>query len=353
MKILIMALSGIGDALMFTPALQKIREFNEHAEIDVLCMFNGVEELYKRLSIVDNVIYHDFMNYSSLRVFREVLRLRGKYDISFNVYPSNRKEYNIISFLAGAGKRAAVKYLRQGFSNLYFLNTHIVEEDDNLHNVEENIRMAEKVFNKKIIDIPGLSFPLTETDIKKGNEFLKQNEISEDDLVIGMHAGCSVLKNHIRRRWEPEKFAELADRLIEKRNARILLFGGPDETELKDSILKMMKRDRALRVDTPGLAVSAAVMKRSDLFISNDSGLMHISAALGLKTLALIGPTSTNYIHPWKTDYRIASLELDCAPCFIYSPKPLSCARDDIKFKCIKELTPDEVFETALNFLES
>jgi len=88
-------------------------------------------------------------------------------------------------------------------------------------------------------------------------------------------------------------------------------------------------------------------MKRCNLFVTNDSSQMHIAAAMQLKVVAIIGPTNQNYIYPWQTEHKIISLNLDCSPCFFYSPKPLVCTRDDLKFKCIKELTVEMVF-TAL-----
>jgi len=91
-------------------------------------------------------------------------------------------------------------------------------------------------------------------------------------------------------------------------------------------------------------------MKRCNVFVTNDSSLMHIASAMQLKVVAVIGPTNTNYIYPWKTNHRVASLQLDCAPCFFYSPKPLSCKRDDIQFKCIRELEVEKVFSVIESF---
>jgi heptosyltransferase-2 len=78
---------------------------------------------------------------------------------------------------------------------------------------------------------------------------------------------------------------------------------------------------------------------------------MHVAAALKLKVVSIIGPTNINYIHPWHTEYKTVSLQLECSPCFIYSPRPLICFRDDIKFKCIKELDADMVYNAAADFL--
>ena len=62
------------------------------------------------------------------------------------------------------------------------------------------------------------------------------------------------------------------------------------------------------------------------------------------KTISIIGPTNTNFIYPWNTEYKIASINLDCAPCFVYSPKPLSCSRTDVQYKCIRQLEVENVY---------
>lgn len=347
MNILIIALSGIGDALMFTPALQKLKDEIPSANIDALVMYNGVKDIYEKLPQLSHVHYFNFLRSTKFDSLRFVLKLRKRYRATVNVYPSNRREYNIIGRLIGAENRVAVKYLRKDFANFGFLNTSRIEEDDNLHNVEENIRLVEKLIGKKIDDIPPLLLNLQNGDEEFANGFLKEKSILKNDLVIGFHPGCSSLKNHNNRRWDPIKFAELGKKLIRNYNAKILIFGGGEEEVLKDIIINHINSPDAHAVNAITLSNTAAVMQRCNLFISNDSGLMHIASALKLKVIAIIGPTNTNYIHPWQTDHQIASLNLDCSPCFYYSPKPLTCSRSDVKYKCIKELSVDIVYEKA------
>ena len=153
------------------------------------------------------------------------------------------------------------------------------------------------------------------------------------------------MKNHIKRRWEPEKFAELGKRLIKEKNAKIFLFGGPERDELKTSINSMIDSKDSLIIKTEKFLQSIAIMKRCNAFVTNDSALMHVASALGLKVIAIIGPTNLHYLHPWKAEYKIVSLNLDCAPCFFYSPKPLTCTRTDVQFKCIKELDVEMVWK--------
>jgi heptosyltransferase-2 len=287
-----------------------------------------------------------------LRSLVFMIRLYKKYDTVINVYPSNRKEYNIISFLTGAGRRAGARYLRKDKDNFGWLNNIRVTEDDRQHNVITNIRLAEKLLGTKFNEEPPLKFNLPDDDIKYAEEYLKKINITGNDIVAGFHPGSATLKNHEKRRWEPEKFAALGKLLIKNLNARILIFGGPEENELKEKIRELIDSESAVVAVSKDLAQSAAIMKRCNVFVSNDSSLMHVASAMQLKVVPIIGPTNPAYIHPWKTDYEIVSLNLECAPCFVYSPRPLICFRDDIKFKCIKELTVDMVYNVVVKKLE-
>lgn len=355
MKILILALSGIGDALMFTPALSLLKQELPQSEIDVLVMFGGAKDIFKNNPYISRVIHFNFLKEGPIRSLRFVLSLRGKYDVTINVYPSNRKEYNLISFLIGAKKRVAARYLRMNAENLGWLNNLTVEESDLTHNVQTNIRMVEKLIGKetnvKSNDEFKLQIFFSDNDLAFAQNYLNEKNISESDFVIGFHPGCATLKNHIRRRWEPEKFSLLATKLIEKYSAKILIFGGPEESDLKKEVRKNIASENVFVVDTETLLQSSAVMKRCNLFITNDSALMHIASALQLPVVAIIGPTNINYIHPWNTKYKIASLNLECSPCFFYSPKPLTCKRDDLKFKCIKELSVENVYDKVTEMI--
>lgn len=352
MRILILALSGIGDALMFTPALGLMRNALPDADIDALVMFKGVKDIYERNPDLNSVIHFDFMKEGIISSIKFLITLRKKYDASINVYPSNRKEYNIINFIIGANRRAGVRYLRVNGKNFGWLNNVRTPEDDKLHNVEENIILAERLLNRKFEDAPPLQLFLSEEDTRYAQEYLSSLGIREDEKVIGFHPGCATLKNHEKRRWEPEKFAALALKLLDGHCSRMLIFGGPEERELRNKITTLADNAAVISVNTDNLTQTAAIMKRCAVFVSNDSSLMHIAAALQLKTAAIIGPTNTAYIHPWKTEHRIASLNLDCAPCFIYSPRPLICFRNDVKFKCIKHLGVDMVYEKVLQLLK-
>ncbi len=315
-------------------------------------MFRSAEEIFKQSGLFNKVIFHDFLNASIVSSLRLSIGLRGQYDASLSVYPSNRKEYNVIQFLIGAKKRAAVKYLRRDFTELGFLNNMRIAENDLLHNVQENIRLSEELLRFTSTEEPDLVLPLTERDTSKAGKFLIEAGINDGDTVLGFHAGSATFKNQIKRRWEPEKFSRLAELLVKEKNAWILLFGGPDESGLKEEIRGSSDSSKVLIPPSGTIIESAALIKRCSAIVTNDSGMMHIAAAAKVPTVAIIGPTNTNYIHPWHNEYVIASLYLDCSPCFYYSPRPLACSREDIKFKCIKEVSVEMVYDGIKRLLD-
>jgi ADP-heptose:LPS heptosyltransferase len=248
--------------------------------------------------------------------------------------------------LLGAKKRVGIEYLRMNNFNFGWLNNVTILENDQTHNVQTNIKLIEKLLDKKFDEEPSMEISLSDEHKKFAEDYLGKNGIKESDFVIGFHPGCATLKNHIKRRWEPEKFTELGKKLIKEKNAKVFLFGGPEEEELKSTISSKIASENSYIIKTEKFLQSIALMKRCNVFVTNDSALMHVASALELKVIAIIGPTNPHYIYPWKTEHKIISLNLDCAPCFFYSPKPLTCSRTDVQFKCIKELDVEMVYKS-------
>ena len=171
------------------------------------------------------------------------------------------------------------------------------------------------------------------------------------NTVIGFHAGSALLKNHVHRRWFPEKFAELGKNLIEKHQATILLFGGPEEYELNNKIFSLIENKNVYIVQTQSLRETVGIMSQCSIMVSNDSGLMHVAAALQIPTIAIFAYTNPTFVHPWKTKYNIVRKELECSPCFYYSPKPATCQWQTDKFHC-NNIEVEQVYNAVKKMIE-
>jgi len=269
--------------------------------------------------------------------------------VSINIYPQNRYQYNIVSFLVGARNRLGHAYKHRNRRNLNFLNNRRVLEDDRLHNVMENIRLLE-FLDIHSPNVSGYEVVLPEEVQENALQYLNKHSISTDSILIGFHCGSSTFKNHINKRWSPENFARLGSILADKYNAKVLLFGGPDEKELRQSINEMMN-GKAINVVVSSLTDSVALMQHCSVFVANDTSLMHTACGLGIPVVAIFGPTSEVFAYPWKTKSRVARTDIQCRPCFYYSPKPLTCYLPGKTFACIRELPVEHVLKLVEEML--
>ncbi|MCL5021224.1 MAG: glycosyltransferase family 9 protein, partial [Bacteroidetes bacterium] len=308
---------------------------------------------FKRNENVNQTFFFDFEKEGFWRTLGFINTLRRKYDATINVYPTNRKEYNVISFLIGAKKRAAIKYEHLDFRQLGFLNNVRLLEDLSLHNVEENIRLFSEVVGTELASAPGLRFVISAEEREYANTYLRRHGINTTRPIIGFHPGGSTLKNHVNKRWQPEKFGTLGTRLNKETGASILVFGGKEEQPLKDDVVNRIHSQGVIGVDTNSLGETSALIEKCDVFVSNDSSMLHFAAAMKRKTVLIAGPINVAHSGPWQTEHRVASLCLECSPCFYYSPRPLTCSRTDVKFKCLKELSVDTVYNKVTEILKS
>jgi len=338
---------GMGDVLMTTPALELIKKHYPDSEITYCTMSNGARELLKNNPYIDKLVYYPFMGKNKIATLLNFIKeqsFRHSHCISF--YPSNRLHYNVVSLLTFAAHRIGHTYLHMNFSQLNWLKNHTVKEDDSLHCVEENIKLLNFLDISVSNDsIPPMTIILDNYEILDGAAF--RNSFSSSKCCIGVHAGTSILKGHIARRWPKEYFVELINSI---KDANFILFGTNEELEANQFILENTDSSRVLFVKDKKIRDVAAIIKSCDFFLSNDSGLMHLAAAVKKPVLSLIGPTNPTFIHPWGVDYRILSITPDCGPCFYYSPKPLAC-NDKDQFHCLKDLKPPIVESAIREFI--
>lgn len=345
MKILINALSGNGDALMFSPSLRLLKEKLPGSEIDMLVMFRSVKEMYQQNPFINKIHFIDFLKQSKLKSLAEVRRLKNnEYDYSINVYPANRLEYNIVNAFLGAKEKIAHHYTHTEFSRAEFLNDILIDEIKDRHNVLQNLDLIKPIVDVKDNEAGQMEIFISDEDKAKAGEW-NGTVNSENKYLIGFHPGSSVLKNHIHKRWDKNKYAELGNRLIKDHNAKILLFG--NEFDLNNEINSLMKNEGII-ASTDNYMDSISRMEYCKLFISNDTAFMHSAAALQIPTVGIFAYTNSKELYPWKTKHIVVRKELECSPCFYNSPRPATCIfTGDEEFKCMKMITVDEVYSAS------
>lgn len=365
-RVIIFCLPGIGDAILFTPALALLRRALPQARITVLTMFKGTADLLETNRDVDEVRYFDFFHAGKRAGLRYVWALRQEgFDVSLMPFPSNRLEYNLVNRLVGRRWRVGHLYRHQSWRNLCFLNNVLVPEEGTLHNVEENLRLIRALCDavgapaqepplapdrQTQLEQVHLKFVLTPDDERHGREWLAQQGIAPDALLFGFHTYSSVFKNMTKKCWDKENFIRLIHRLGEAHaGAKFLIFSGPSDEAVNQYIMQHVS-ERVLLVREPNLRHALAVLKYCRVFISNDSAMMHLAAAQNVPVVALFGPTDWRRLHPWISQHVIVRKDLPCMPCFYYSSRPLRCVAN-IDYACMRDISVDEVFAAVQNLL--
>lgn len=347
MRILIAPLFGMGDTLMTTPALEILKKQYPQCHITNFTFSKINYDVLQHNPHIDELIYYPLTKQVIKGTLYLLKNVSFKYDHCLLFYPSNKLDYNLFSFLSFAPKRIGHRYLFSNFSQLNWLKNQTLQETKNGHCAEENVKLLQFLgINHPLDQIPPMSLYLTEKDKEIG--FAEREKLPHDKKIVGIHAGTSVFKGHLNRRWPVSHFIRLINLLPDYHFA---LFGTGDEVTVNHQIREAVENSNAVSV-IEGLSIreTAATIKNLDYFISNDSGLMHLAAAVGTAVLALIGPTNKNFIYPWGVTHRCSTIEVGCSPCFFYSPKPLRCHMDN-SFQCLNAMTPEYVFNEFMELV--
>lgn len=344
-RVLILPLYGIGDVLMSTPAIRNLKEQLD-VEITYLHMFRTTRDILLNNPYIKENIHFPFLKSNKLAIMRFMMQFRGKYDIAINFYPSNRRDYNLASFITGSPVRIGHRYVRRDLLELNFLKNCTVKEDDDLHNVEEDLRLLDFCGVREKNRYP-MEIHLTEEERQFARQWLREKDIS-DKFLIGMHPGTSTFKNHGRKRWPAASYGELIGRICrERKDSVVLLFGGPEEQSLRQKIISSVRHHgKIFSVDSLTIRHAASVMRECGLFVSNDSGPMHMAAASSVSTVAIFGPTNPVWLRPWGGGHSVVRAEPTCSPCFRYSPKPMECI-ENRNYACIRGITVEQVLDAC------
>lgn len=348
-RILVRATNWIGDTVMSMPAVQRLRELEPEAHIALLCP-SKLHDLWRHNPFLNEVI--PFNPEPSIAALR-----KRQFDVAV-IFPNSFRS-------AWECWRAGIR-CRVGFAGHWRrkLLTDVVSEPHGEQPVYKTVEVAGKRFQIK-------SFPSLRHQSQRyldlisylgGNRDRAQPRIwlAMEDLppiskflhddgepFIGINAGAEYGP---AKRWMPDRFADVARRVSEKIDCRLLLFGGPNEVDVAGEI------ERRLRADNPdpNFVVNVAgktslielceLIKFCRLLLTNDTGPMHLATALGTPVVAIFGSTSPELTGPLGDRNFVVRQPVECSPCFLRE-----CPID---FRCMDRVTVDEVVGAVLVQME-
>lgn len=321
MRILIIRPGALGDLIVTLPALGAIRRHFRDAHIELMGYLSFLELLkgrfyadaisrFDQADVAPLFLKNTQMPLSSMKRFGELDMV-----VSFVL----DKERVFAENLGATGVRNVIHY--EPFPS----------GGRNVHMVDYFMGLLDVLGINHFSRIPTIF--LNREDICYGNNFFKNGIVDPQKMLVAVHPGSGGRL----KCWPVDRFAELIVRLHEQMNAQVLLISGPADREVAER-LAVKVRDAIIRIDQLPLPPLAALIKQCNLFIGNDSGITHMAAALGVKTIALFGPTDPNVWAPVGEQVKILYKGSHCSPCL------QDTRRNCFSPVCLEMITVEDVF---------
>lgn len=332
-KILVIRLWAMGETILVLPMLKELRKEFPEAKITVLCTKKN-SYVFEGQDFVDVVKPIWTKGIPSL-----ILKEHGKYDLCIDTEP----HFNISAMLAFFLSKFSIGYSYGQRGKLY---GKAIEYNDKQHAV---LAICDLLSPLGIKFRPKELVPLKwkKEDGEKANLILKGLKRP----IIGMHPGCGGTSPW--REWPEERFAELADKLLESGLAGSIVITGTksEDEKVKGIISKMKKKEKAVPVIGIPPGQLFALISSYDLMVSNDTGPMHVAAAQGVKTIGLFGPNIPERFGPFPPERNTAIYhKVECSPCInVHKGEFRDCPYEG---KCMKKITVQEVLEAAKGLLK-
>jgi lipopolysaccharide heptosyltransferase II len=324
-SVLLIRPGGIGDAVLLAPAISLVKKAYHQARITILAEHRN-SGIFSLVPGVDEILCYDQP--------RELLHaLRGSYDVVIDTEQSHRLSAVVARFISAPVKIGFdTNERRRMFTHSISYSHDDYEAASFVHLLNPLGIEAEGVEAGP----PFLSVPDTATEKAAG----LLGPLHEDNFVI-LFPGASIPE----RRWGVDHFRKVAE-LLSTFGVKIVVVGGKEDRKQGEVIAKG-KLGLNL-VGLTSLAETAAVIQRSSLLLSGDSGVLHIAVGLGVPTVSLFGPGRAKKWAPQVDHHIVINKELPCSPCTTFGTTP-PCRYDA---RCMKVITVSEVLEAALSLLE-
>jgi heptosyltransferase II len=339
-RILIIQTAFLGDAVLTIPLIMATKKAFPDAYLSVM-VIPKVKEILETNPDVDEIIVYDkngkdrsWMSFRTL-----VTKIKARH---FNVaiLPHRSFKSSLLCFLARIPKRigfttAAGRYL--------YTDKVPYRQSNMVHEIDRNLDLLKplEVKDRKSIFFLDPGKEAVNYALELGNEY----EIKSTDLVIGINPG-SVWPT---KRYTTERYAALADRLIQELKATVVIIGGPSDTPVADKMAHEMHETAINLTGRNTISQMSAVMKRFNLLITNDCGALHIAVALGVPVVAIFGPTTQDQgFWPYSAKDIVVEKDLPCRPCGKHGS--MHCPKRH--FNCMKLITVSDVFNAVKRRLE-
>ena len=337
-RILVRGVNWVGDTILTYPTVQKLKAVFPHSHLAVLIP-NHLIDLWKTFPYVDEII--SFQKKGNVGSFWEDLKLgsslkKKRFDLAIVLPRSFHSAFQ--AYLARIPIR--VGYQDEGRSP--FLTHGIPRKTDILQ--EHRIHYYEKIvdFIGRVEGTPPPRILLREEDRSWAEEKLRDSGFLDGRPLVGMNPGATY---GLAKCWDPDRFGELGKRLVREWKAGILIFGKKEEGLLARKILEYVGNDASDLTGKTTLLRLAAFLERCRLLLTNDTGTMHVAAAVDASVIALFGPTDPATTGPWGNSHIIISRKnVPCSPCM-----KRVCPTDH---QCMELITVEEVEEAVNKKLE-
>ncbi len=347
-SILIIKPCCLGDVLMATPVIAALRQAFPRARIDFAVggWSRAIVENNPHLDglpvgrhgLVDCGPVGSGSRYSWREYLDLVRRIRaGGYEACFVLARSPL--ISLLPYLGGIPHRVGLDSRGRGFSLTVGVPVAGLKHEADLY--LDTVRAVGIEVNE-----PRLEFYPTGEDRRHVAEIL--SSASQVPLVVIHPAGGSNPGMTLSaKRWPPQRFAALADRLIEERGAQVLLVGGPDDGPIAAAIKDGMRQEPCDLTGQLTFGQLGALLERCDLFVGHDTGAMHLAVAVGAPVVAIFGPSDPRMYGPYGEKSVALWHDVGCNPCLLRGRWDTACRR----FRCIEAVTVEEVWQAAAAFL--